>query len=1061
MKEGLRLGLLVCLTVLCTNLSFAQDQLVQGTVSDINQLPIPGVNITLKGTDRGTTTDFDGHYEIQASQGEILVFSYVGYRSLETEVKGATLNVTLEESTDALDEVVVTALGISREKKSLGYSVQEVTAESITETPQANLISALSGKVAGAQISDQGGSPGQGTKIIIRGVNSLDPTADNQPLFVIDGVPISNDQFSDGGASRRGTTNRAADINMEDIKSLSVLKGGAATALYGVRAANGAVIIETKRGQEGKTTVNLTTSVSFDEVDKFPKTQNKYTHGYGGVYDTSQLFGNFGPTIEEARAEDPTHPKTLFNNYRRGYQTGHTEKLHLSASGGNKNATFYSSFSKENQDGIMPFTDYKKNSAKIAGDLRVFESLKLSGSVDYVNSGGHRADANNFNTRLVYWAPRVDVRDYEFTEGPLAGTMKGYRNDGHVGNNPIYGNKVNQYVDKVDRFYGNLGFDFNPIENFHLTYRFGLDYYSDNRKATAPGPTGIEGENIYENNVLGYITDTRINSKDLTSNLMASYQTDLSNKFNLTLRAGFDVFQRETDRLTVNGEELDVWDLFHLSNASLITTSQNYNRTRTVGVYGEASLAYDDFLYLTVTDRNDWASTLPKKNRSFNYPSVSLSYLFTENLVNKPDWLTFGKLRGSWAQIGKDAVAAYLTSDVYSATAPGFPIENVTGWTRPGNKADPNLQSELTQEIEFGTELKFFANRLGVDLTWYKSNAKKQILSVPVSITSGYSTFTTNAGEIQNSGLELILYGTPIETPDFSWDVNVNFSNNRNKVKSIREDLGSVLIATEFGYVGANASNRLIVGEPYGTILGTSYKRYYENPNDEDPLHLDKKRPILIGEDGFPVIDSERKILGNSTPDWMMNIGNTFRYKNLSLSFNFDFRQGFVMFNNLDHFHAAFGMAPYTENRDQTIVFDGYLADGTKNTKEVYLGQGVGPDGKDYGDGYYRNTYRYSTENSIEDASWVRLRDLSLTYRFPKNWIEKLSLSNASLTASGHNLWLDTKYSGFDPESTSINDPSQSGDETGNPRLSNVSSFSGRSAFPAIRSYALSLRLTF
>lgn len=1044
MRKKIKASFLVFFTTL-SSFVFAQQITVNGTVSDADGMALPGVTILVKDSSTGTTTNFDGKYQISASKGAVLVFSYMGFKSKEETISGSTLNVTLLEDTAILDEVVVTAMGITREKKSLGYAVQKVSSEDLTREPQSNIVNALSGKIAGAQIGSQGGAPGQGASIVIRGINSIDPNADNQPLFIVDGVPISNDTYTTGGGALTGMTNRSSDINMEDIESLNVLKGGAATALYGVRAANGAIIITTKRGKGGTTTFNVTASTSFDEASKLPKVQKKYTQGWAGVYDDG-FWPNFGPSVEEARKIDPNHRAELFNNFENAYKSAYTKKIHFSASGGNEKGTFYASMNRHDQDGIIPNTNYNKIGAKIAGDMMISDAFKVFGSIDYVNSGGNKFNANSFNERLIYWASQYDVNDSEFTEGPLAGTQKGYYSNHTSGGNPIFGTKVNKFNDDVDRFFGNLGFNLKLFEGFDLSYRFGLDYYSDSRKATGQGPTGIQGEFTY--NSQGFITETRILSKDLTSNFMASYNKELTDKFDLVARAGFDVFQREYDRLTTSGEDLDVYNLYHLSNAKNISTSQLYTQTRTVGLYGEVSLSYDDFLYLTMTARNDWASTLPKKNRSFSYPSVSLGYIFTENLNNKPSWFDYGKLRGSWAQIGKDAVGAYLTSDVYEATANNFPVDGVTGWTRPSNKADFDLRSELTTEIEIGTELRFFNNRLGLDIAWYKSNAKDQILSVPVSETSGYSTFTTNAGEIQNSGMEIMLNAMPIKTKDFNWNVNVNFSNNKNKVTNIRDGIASVFVSSQSGMPNAGASQRLFVGEPYGTILGTSYKRYYENPADEDPLYLEKDRPLLIGANGFPVKNFTQKIIGNSTPDWMMNISNTLRYKNLSLTFNFDFRQGFEKFNNLDNYMAGFGQAPYTLNREDFIVFDGYLADGTKNTKQVWLGQGVGPDGVNYGNGYYRDYQRQMTENFVQDASWVRLKDMSLTYNLPKSLIEKVALSNASITASGHNLWLSTKYTGFDPESSSSTS-------------ANISSFDGLSAYPSLRSYAMTLRLTF
>lgn len=1035
--------LLLTTLMACTFFCIAGYAQITGTITDVQNTPLPGVSIVIMGSTTGTTSDFDGHYTINASEGDVLQFSYIGMITV-TRTVGDTdvIDIVMEEDTQALDEVVVTALGIEREKKALGYASQQLNSEQLLDVPESNVVSAMSGKIAGAQISTQGGAPGQGARIILRGVNSLDPDAENQPLFVIDGIPISNDSYTVGGGGSRGMTNRAADINMEDVENISVLKGGAATALYGVRGANGVVVITTRKGKAGRTEFNISASTSFDEVNKFPKTQKTYTQGWKGEYDPNSFWPTWGASVEEARSIDPSHPD-LFNNYKNAYKNGYSTNIHFSASGGSEKSTFYAALSKFDQEGVIPFSDYGKISAKLSGNLQLSDKIKITGSANFINSGGARVDVDRFNTRLIYWAPRVDVNDYEFENG----TMKGYRNEGRVGNNPIYGNKTNRFVDDVNRLIGNLGFNYTPIEGLDISYRFGIDYYNDSRTATAPAPRDdVADENIYENNELGYIEETRIISEDLTSNLMASYIKDLSEDFTLTVRAGWDVFQRQYDRVNTRGEELDVWNFFHLSNASNITTSQYISKYRLIGIYGEVGLSYKDFLYLTFTDRNDWASTLPEGNRSFNYPSVSTSYIFTENL-NAPHWLNYGKIRASWAQIGKDPQTAYLTSDVYESDDDDFPIDEVTGWTRPENKADPGLRSEITTEIEFGTELRFLDNRVSLDVSWYKSNAKDQIIGIPLSYTTGYKGYTTNAGEIENTGWEIMLNATPVQSTDFSWNVGVNFSSNSNKIVALKEGIESVFLDSEFGYVGSSASQVLYAGHAYGNILGTSYVRYYENPEDEDPLAVDKDRPVLIGEDGFPEINNEQKILGNSTPDWMMNIRNQVNYRNFSLAFNFDFRQGFEKFNNMGNFLSAFGIADYTANRDQMIVFEGVTADGSPNTREVYLGQGVGPDGEDYGDGFYRNVHRAVTENFVEDASWVRLKNVTLTYRFPETLLEKLSITRASISFSGTNLWLSTDYSGFDPETSA--------------RIGNADGFSGLGAFPGLRSYAATLRLTF
>lgn len=1023
-------------------------QTITGKVTDNEQQVLPGVSVTVEGATRGAMTSSDGTYSVSAKEGETLVFSFIGMMTQLVRVgKSSTINVSLEEDSRQLNEVVVTALGIERDKRSLGYATQELDSKAILDVPQNNMVMALQGKVAGAQISSQGGAPGQGARIIIRGVNSLSAGANNQPLFVVDGVPISNDAITAGGGAGRGATNRAADINLDDVETVNVLKGGAATALYGVRAANGVIIVTTKKGKNGKAMFNVKTSYGVDEVNKIPATQDVYTQGFGGNYDANSFWPTWGPTVEEARALDPNHPETLFNNYENAYNQGNQSTIHFDASGGNEKTSFYSSVSRFDQTGVVPFTDFQRTSAKLSGTVKLTDKFSIIGSANFINSGGDRVDASAFNTRLVYWAPQADVTDFEYTEGPLAGTMKPYRLDARTGNNPIYGNKTNVFTDNVNRLIGNVGFNYSPIEGLDLTYRFGMDRYNDSRKFSAPGPRGIEGEANYENNGQGFLEETRINSQDITSNFVATYQKELNENFDLTLRGGVDVFERSYDRVSTRGDQFEVWDFIHLSNAAVITTDQFISKRRLVGLYGEAGISYKDLLFFTVTNRNDWSSTLPAENNSFSYPSFSLGYVFTDMIPNKPNWMDFGKLRASYAQIGKDAIGPYLTSDVYRATASGFPIGDVTGWTRPSNKADLNLLNERTTDIELGLEFKLLKNRVGLDLAWYKSNARDQILGVPISAASGFNSFTTNAGEIQNSGLELLANVGIVQSRDFNWVTTVNFSNNRNEVVSIREGIDNIFLGSDFGYAGSTASMFLYPGFSYGNILGTTYKRYYENPADEDPLILDADRPIVIGENGFPVRETSPKIIGNSIPRWMMNIGNELSYKGFTLGFNFDFRQGFQKFNSLDNFFAAFGIAEYTLDRNDTKVFEGVTANGEPNTKEVWLGQGVGPDGENYGAGFYRNVYRGVTENFVEDAHWVRLQNLRLTYDIPSTVVEKLALTRASISLTGTNLWLSTPYSGFDPE-VSVS----TGNDDG---------FAGRGAYPGLRSYAATLRLSF
>lgn len=1033
---------LLVFALFASQFALAQETGVRGNViSGQDQQPLPGVSIRITGAQTGTVTDEEGNFIIEApSPQSSLEASLLGFISQTIELDGRTeLQIILQPDVASLDEVVVTAMGISQEKRSLGYAVQEINTEDIVESRQPNVVNALQGKIAGVQVSSSGGAPGQSSRIIIRGINSLDPNANNQPLFVVDGVPIDNSTITTGNADLRGISNRAADLNPNDIESMSVLKGGAATALYGVRAANGAVIITTKKGSAGQLNVNFSSSFGVDEVNKFPEVQRKYTQGWKGVYDPNEFWPAWGPSIEDAKAIDPSHPDQLFNNYEHAYRTGNQFKNYLSLSGGTETATFFGSLSNFRQSGVIPFSDYSNTSVKLSGSLKFSDKFSFSGSMNYVNSGGDRVNADRFNESLTYWSPRVDVNDFQFPDG----TMKGYQNDGRAGNNPVYGALTNQFQDNVNRFIGNTNLTYSPVSWFSVNYRLGLDYYSDDRSNFGPAPRGIPGENVHEDNGQGFVYEYNIANRDLTSNLLLTFKGDLSESVNATFSLGNDVFESKYERISTLGDELDVWDLFSLNNAREVNTDQYNELYRIIGLYGVLNLSFNDYLYLTATARNDWSSALPLENRSFFYPSISLGYVLSDHLPMGPAF-DFFKFRASYAAIGKDT-GPYNT-DIYYESAEGFPIENITGWTRSNQLGDANLKPEKTTSYEIGIETRMLDDRLGADISVYQENSKDQILPVPISTATGYSVFATNAGEIRNRGIEVILRGSPVRTRDFSWDLTLNFSTNKNEVMAIREGIEEIVIGSQFGYAGSSPTLKLIPGEAYGNIYGTSYARYGQQ--QESGEILNREAPLQVGDNGFPVINLTQLVLGNTQPAWLGGLGSSFRYKDFSLSFLFDVRQGLEKYNQFDNFLAAFGIAEYTLNREDTKVFDGFLEDGTSNSRAVWLGQGVGPDGIDYGDGYYRNIYRGVTENFIEDASWVRLRNLSLSYRLPASLLENTPVSNASITFTGNNLWISTPYKGFDPEtsSTSAN--------------SNADGFTGFT-YPGLRSYMVTLNIGF
>ncbi|WP_116126660.1 SusC/RagA family TonB-linked outer membrane protein [Lewinella sp. IMCC34183] len=1032
-------GILLLLALVSSALGLAQ-QLVTGTVTGDDGMALIGVSVRIEGTGTGTVTDVDGTYSLTTQEGNTLIYSYTGYGTVSREVGTQTvIDVELQAGAQ-LDEVVVTALGISRETKALGYSVEQLDGNEIVRTEQNNLINSLQGQVAGVQITSAGGGPGQASRIIIRGVNSLDPGANNEPLFVIDGVPISNETLTVGGGSERAVSNRIADLNPQDIASMSILKGGPATALYGLRAANGAVIITTKRGQAGGLAVNFTSTYGTEEVNKFPEVQRVYTRGFGGVYDANSFWPSWGPTVEEAQAIDPTHPDELFNNYENAFRQGNQWRNTISVSGGNEKATFRTSVSRLEHEGVLPFSTYDNTSVRINANYVANEKFSFGGGLNYVRSGGNRVNPDRFSTRLTYWAPAQDVNDYIREDG----SMIGYRFDGTSGNNPIYGEATNKFIDDVDRYIGNLNFTYSPFPSVTFNYTLGLDQYSDFRQNYGRGSV-YDGAPNFEDNLPsgfnGFVNETRIRSRDLTSNINGIFSKDIAPAFNLRFLAGFDVFDSNYDRVTTSGLGLSIYDLYSLNNVSEVQTSSNITNRRLLGLYGDLSLAYLNSIYLTVTGRNDWSSTLPVANRSFFYPSVSLGVVFDE-LVDLPDFISFLKLRGSYAGIGKDT-DPYRLSVVYGSI-PGFPVNGVTGWTRGNLQGAPDLKPERTNTLEFGTNVRFFQNRLAVDFTYYNAKSIDQIIPVPSSPATGFTSFVLNAGSMRNEGVELSLKGSPVATEDLLWDITLNYTKNRNEVLEIYQGVEDILVSDHYGYANATASIRLIEGQPYGNIYGQSYARFGA---DDDDLFIDYNQPLLIGDDGFPVIESSQKILGNTQPDWFGALINSVTYKGVNVSFQFDTRQGVQKYNQQGNFFAAFGTAPYTLNRNETIVFDGVTADGERNTKAVFLGQGEGPDGVNYGNGYYRNIYRGSTENFVEDADWIRLRNVSLSYQLPDALLQNVFIDNVSLRVTGTNLWLKTPYSGFDPE--------------GNRGVGNGDDGFGGFTYPAVRSVLFTLNLGF
>lgn len=734
----------------------------------------------------------------------------------------------------------------------------------------------------------------------------------------------------------------------------------------------------------------------------------------------------------------------MFNNYERGYQQGNQFRNTVNLSGGSETATFAASLSQFNQEGVLPFSDYKNYSGKINGEIKASSKLRIGASANFINSGGYRVNADRYNEQLSYWAPRWDVRDYETPEG----TMKVYGPDN---DNPMYVVAHRRFKDDVNRLIGNVNFTYSPLSWLDLTYRAGGDVINDMRSEHAPGPKGIPGEyypasdfrNFDRSRGLGgFVEEYRGNKRILNSTAIIGFNKTLFGDLSTSLKLGNDVYDTRSKYVYVIGDTLSDPTFFNLSNARKVTATNYRQDYRIVGAFADLALGWKEYLFLTLTGRNDWTSTLPKANRSFFYPSASVSYILSEQL-KVPDWMSFVKLRASTAKIGKDALP-YSFSTGFIPLNPQF----MGGLTLSDRSGDPQLRPEFTTSYEGGVDLRFLRSRVGLEATYYNNTSKDLIIPVAVTTSTGLNEVYLNAGTIRNKGIELSVTGAPFQQKDFSWDIRVNYTRNRNKVLDIYPGLTEVPISSQFGYLSSGVTEKFIPGMPVGALFGRSYARYYGG-DKEDALFIDYSKPMLIGSNGFPVINTKQMYLGKTQPDWMGSVYNDIRFKQFGLSFLFDTQQGIQKYNQMSNFMAAFGIAPYTVNRTETKVFEGVTAGGQPNTKVVYLGQGTGPDGVNYGNGFYRNVYRGVSENFIEDASFVKLRNVTLSYQLPSGLLSRTKvISGASIALTGNNVWLSTDYSGFDPESSSMGSGSVS------------SGFAGFT-YPATRSFIATLNLSF
>ncbi|ALJ01529.1 hypothetical protein DC20_16875 [Rufibacter tibetensis] len=1005
----------------------AQTRQITGRVlSTTDGAPVIGASVVVKGSTTGTNTDASGNFALSApSAATTLVVSFIGFTSQEVPINNrSSITISLQPDVQQLNEVVVTAFGREQEKRTLGYSVQEVGSEEIARTQNPNVVNALQGRVAGVQVLGTGGTPGAGSRIQIRGINSLNPGANNQPLFVIDGIPISNETIAGSQLPSAGSnalnsaeqfafTNRAADINPEDVESMTVLKGAAATALYGLRAANGAIIITTKKGKAGATTVNFSSNYGIDNINKTPEYQTKYREGLGGRLRYTSAgaplrFQTFGPLITD---------EPFYNNFENFFQTGTRFDNNLSVSGGNEKATFHTSLSHFNQEGIAPNSDWGRTTVKLGGTVNVSERFGVTGTVSYSQSGGDKAASGDkgIMSALTYHTTTFDVNDYLNPDG----TMKVY-SPGII-DNPRYLAEYSTLKDDVNRVIGNVGFNYDFTPWLRLNYKVGADVYSDNRQRLVPGPI-FQGAPTLDiaAGTGGFLVEERVNYRELTSNAFLTAEHQFSDAIHASLMIGNSIESQASDILNTRGERFTVPLFYHLSNTANIFTTNGISERRLIGAFFDAKVDYRNMLFLNVTGRNDWTSTLPKESRSFFYPSVSTSFIFTEPLgLSESAFFNYGKIRASWAEVGKDTQPYQVGT--YFGSASGFPFGNRNGFVVSTTQGDPQLRPERTTSIEFGTELQFFQGRVGVDATYYKSNSYDQILAIPTSVTSGITNYTSNAGEIENRGIELLVSGTPLKTNSFNWEVVLNWSRNRSEVKSIHEAVSEITFQDD------RIVNRLVVGGSAGDLYGRVFRR-------------DDQNRLIIGTNGFPILSPATPLVkvGNALPDWQGGITNTITWKGLSLSALLEVRQGGDVYDVSMRNRIRNGIDVRTQYRYEQTVFNGVNANGEPNTIPVILDEN-----------FYRNSggYNDAADILLQDASWVRLRNAQLAYSLPTSLIGKTPFKAIRMSLTGSNLFLITPFEGFDPETPTYGSGS------------NALGYTGY-GIPAVRSYTFGLNIT-
>lgn len=1057
-------------TLLLAFLLFAGVQVVlaqievKGTVTDAKTgTLLPGVSILVKGTLSGTVTDADGKYSLPVPAGyNELIFSFIGMRVKEVKIDGrAVVDVAMEEDVVGLDEVVVTALGISREKKSLGYSTQEATGLELTRTADPDFQTSLSGRFAGVEVRQSSGMPGSPAQIFIRGGRAF--SGNNAPLYVVDGLPISSNPDYEQNVTGAYYTNRALDIDPNSIESITVLKGQAAAALYGLRASNGVILITTKKGKVGNVgkavTVSLNSNFSTEFASKLPDRQNTYGQGYyddNGVWTFYPAFSySWGPKITDL-PNDPTyggnnyegHSGEFFDPYKgmwttpTGYdnpkyfydQNGQTWNNNISINGVSKDASYAIGFSATNQNGIIPETGMDRYNANASATYNLSPKWKAGFSGNYSNVKLEKLPSGNSSWLFtVYGAPpSFDLMGTPYHEDGVNGPYRqiSYRR-GAVGENPNWALVNNYFHEKTNRFFGNIFLEYKPFDWLTVREQIGVDTYgTTNEDLYQMGSTGtgqaLPTASQYptpDNPTYGYREPTGgsiniygINRTYMNNLFTMTFTKRWDNGFGGTFVYGNEYFDNRSEYWNMYGTGFTTPGWNNLANTNTQTNSEQKYWNRTVGNFGNLMLDWKSMIFLQLTGRFDKTSQMPTSNNMFFYPSVSLGWVFTElNALQGNKTLSFGKLRLSYARVGQ---AGQYIPQVYvqGGAASGFlddgiqyPLQGISGYKVSNTIYDPNMQPQNTTTWEVGTEIKLFNNRLGFDYTWSKQIAEEQIFGVPMAGSTGFAIFWTNGGQMNSTANELIVNGTPVKMDNFTWDLFLTFTKVYNECIALAPGVESIFLG---GYETPNI--RASAGDTYPAIYGNRFAR-------------DDQGRILVDEDpnsyyyGMPYQGDFGKI-GEVTPDFLMGLtSNMTIMKNLTFSFRFDWKQGGDMYSGSNRLMNLYGTSAVTEDRETPYVFNkanGFRWDGYLSNGEPTNIQRGGPDDPYAYPDLYNDVFGNIEEASVWETSFIKLREISLSYAFPTKVTKKLKIQGLSLTAFTRNILIWTTLPNFDPEAS-------------------------------------------